>query len=447
MNWMKSAFWAVAIFVVTMVFNLNPAHADGWARKSLGDKSSVIPPTECPNVKLPDMARDLCKDAATKAACPTECAQVACIQNCLQPPATPAATPTPPPVKKPLTTLPSQLICEGGTQITDAKGMPDCGCSPDKVNLENGTPKEQPRVSVLKATRYVTTATTIQFIRHMVCASDGEVTKILNDRLNLHTKKIDALEKFAREQNIFDQAVLDQFEALRRHAEQTRSLLLVMAKTVEELNKKISEFDGALETMNATYKKLRSDVENIKRFVPRFDLAYSIGVMFRGSDAGAGMTHHLVVGYTQTFDNSPINVWAQARAGYLTCNGCDPRTAGSTTMYTGGGAAGLGIGLGDNRAFSIRAGLFAQLVAAPDSLKENGMGRQIGGELQVRYDIPNFPVFIAGVGDLALYNKSNYFGKAGEPPNNIHAGADRSMGGALMFMIGLSPELPFIGSF
>lgn len=379
----------MAAAVVIMVFNLN-----AYAQPSRAQSGGKV---VCPKPEMVNTARDLCKEAAIKAACPVECAQVACIDGCLQP-TTPGAIP-PPTVKKPLTTLPSQLICEGGTPTTDAKGLPDCGCTPEKMTLKDGTTKEEPRVSVLKSARYVSTDSTSQFIRTMTCASTGNLTKVVNDRLNDHEKRIRALEDFAKEQGLYNQLVAQHINALWANLAQVRSLTVNLLENINSINSKLA-------TLDQGYGKLREEIDGLAEGSVTFGLAAELSVFGMG-DAGTAVAPGLRLNFRSFFPGFRLGYYATGNVGLVYRDGIDPSSGGQGSAYHAGFSGGLALSFTEKHEVSGYLGYrMEQFFRTTDP---NFIGSMHGVVLGVDGQIPGSNVYLGGEGFIAGTHRVIYF--------------------------------------
>lgn len=418
MKMSSKAFWAVAVCAVTMISNVTSASAQVPNQPAGGQCVAV-------DTAVATLT-SLCAMPAY-AGCP-RCAQMRpCLNGCggttvVTPPA-----PTSTPVDGWAT---ARRECRGEPVSQPGESNGECVCGNDKYKP----------VPLSRSSQVVGKTASGGNLRRLTAIyfcfpidRNEDAIKQLTDRMS----EFEAWKKA-------NEAEIASIPDLRRRVEELEKNLKAAWQMAVNANVFATNLAQDVQAISMAFAEVQKEVRAVGRFVPKMDLGYSLGVMFRGSDAGSGMTHHLVLGFTQNFEESPVQLWAQGRIGYLTCDGCDPATADSATMYTGGAAAGVGVGLGETRDFSLRGGMYFQLIAPPDSLPQNGMGRQIGIEAQVRYDIPGVPVYVAGVGDLGVYNHQNYFGAAGEPPHNVHAGLDKSMGGALMLQIGFAPKLSFL---
>lgn len=416
---MTSAFWAMAAAVVIMVFNLN-AYAQPARQQTAGSLLKV----QCPDPTMVNTARGLCKDPAIKAACPTECAQVACIDGCLQP-STPGAT-TPTPAKKPLATLPSQLICEGGTPITDAKGLPDCGCTPEKMTLKDGTTKEEPRVSVLKSARYVSTDTTSQFIRTMVCASTGNLTAVINGRLNDHEKRIRALEDFAKEQGLYNQLVAQHINALWANLAQVRSLTLNLLENIQSINSKLA-------TLDMGYGKLRDEIDDLKEGSVTFGLAAELSVFGMG-DAGTAIAPGLRLNFRSFFPGSRLGYYATGNVGLVYRDGIDPSSGGQGSAYHAGFSGGLALSFTDKHEVTGYLGYgMEQFFRTTDP---NFLGSMHGVKLGIDGQIPGSNVYVGGEGFVAGTHRVVYF----SDDQQAHVNSQPALFGGTIFL-GLRTDL------
>jgi len=403
-------FWAVAAAAVIMV--INPISASAQVpNQPQGGQCAAVNAAGATIQQL--CAMDMHKG------CPV-CAQFApCMGNgCGS-----TVTPTPP--------APTVRNINGGTDYECIDGeVQDAGCScPDGTAalLVGRTSRVVSTSSTQRVYRYtvtkrcVATAQAIIQIRNQLSEAKAELERLRKE----YGDRLDALEGRMTE-------VERRIGVLEGKLKQAMEIAVGAAVRVEQLAQDVT-------AVVMVIQKMETDLKSVKRFVPRMDLGYQLGLQFRGPDAGNGVTHQLVVGWTQYFGGTgdSVSVWAQGRIGYLSCDGCEPDTAGQATMYTGGASTGVGFSLDQERNVSARLGIGFQLVAPPDSLVENGMGRSIGPELQLRYDIPNTPVFVAGAAALNAYNKQMYFGS----PHV--AGEDDGVGGFIGLQVGVAPRIDF----
>lgn len=419
MKMVSKMFWAVAAAAVIMV--INPTSASAQVPNTPSGGQCVAVDTAVSTIA------SLCAMPAY-AGCP-RCAQM---RPCLGPGCGGPSTITPP--------APTSTPVDGwATARRECKGEPvsEPGESDGACVCNN---KHYKPVPIRRSSTVVGNTPTGGKLRRLTEVWFCFPVDRNEDAIKQLTEQMSTFELWKKE----NEANIASIPDLRRRVEELEKNLRATWQLALNANTTAARLEQDVNAVAEAFALLQTEVRAVGRFVPKMDLGYSLGVMFRGSDAGSGMTHHLVLGFTQNFEESPVQLWAQGRIGYLTCDGCDPATADSATMYTGGAAAGVGVGLGETRDFSLRGGMYFQLIAPPDSLPQNGMGRQIGIEAQVRYDIPGVPLYVAGVGDLGVYNYQNYFGAAGDPPANVYAGLDTSMGGALMLQIGFSPKLSFL---
>lgn len=408
---MSNVFWAVTVCTVAMVFNPIGASAQVPNTPSAG---------QCAAVNAAGATiQQLCAMDMHKG-CPV-CVRFA---PCMGSGCGGTATPTPP--------APTRREVNGGTDYTCEGGgtarADGCDC-----------PEGTAALLVGRTSRITSSSATQLVRRYTVTKRCVPTTEAVNQIRVQLTEARAELERLRKEYG-------DRISALEGRMSEVERRIAVLEGQLNDVRNiavgaaiRVEQLAGDVTAVVMVIQKMETDLKAVKRFVPRMDLGYQLGVQFRGSDAGSGVTHQLVVGWTQYFGGTgdSVSAWAQGRVGYLSCDGCEPDTAGRATMYTGGAVAGIGFGFGENRDFSARIGLGFQLVAPPDTLVENGMGRSIGPELQLRYDIPGTPVFVAGAAALNAYNKQLYFGS----PHV--AGEDDGIGGFLGVQIGVAPKIDF----
>lgn len=415
---MTMSLWAVAAFVVTMVFNLNPAFA-----QTRGSAPQML----CPNPMLVETARAACSDPNVAAQCPSQCAQVACINNCLQPPAPGPVATTPPPAPKKLTQLPTQVICEGGTLTTNSENKPDCGCPPEKVTDEKGATREVPRVPVLKTPlQYKATETTSQTVKTLVCVSTGDATAILNKRLNDHEKRIKTLEDFATQQGYVNEAVRQQLIMLWAEVNRIKGWLRNIQLDIQNINASLAQIDAA-------YGKLRREIEGLAEGSTSFSIAVE-GSAFNMGDAGTALAPGLRIGFRSFFPGSKFGYYAMGNVGLIYRDGIEPGSGGQGSAYHAGAGTGLVFMLTDNRALTGYAGFrFEQIFRTKDP---NFLGAMFGGVLGLDYQIPDSHVFVGGEGFLAGTYRVAYFSNDGQ----VHMNGKPALFGGSLY-VGLRTNL------
>jgi hypothetical protein len=409
MNGMIKALWAAVAIAIVMVTNILPANAQQRSWRREGAAAPASSGDACVSVdRAVATLEALCKNPAY-ASC-GRCAQYKpCMNGC-----TPG-TATPPP----------------GGPVTYSYSQE---CAPNQPEVA-GCKVEEGKVTC--ATRYypITVGTRSigsgnpnvrAYVLQKRCfpgdRSEKEIAEI-NEQIR---KLIEADAKFAKMLAEFSDR-LDRVEAevagLRGKIAEARQLAITANIKVDELKGRVDAIENGLVALD-------QELQQVKSFTATMGVGYRFGGALRGSHAGSGITHHLTVTWVQNLNGTtPWNVWAEAAVGVLTCDGCDPKTAGSATMYHGGGALGIGYEVGESRQVNIMAGVYAHLTAPPDQLTQNGMGRQFGPMVQIGWTPSGLPLNIHAVGGLGVINKQNYFMAGNNTSDSMRAGADTGIGG------------------
>lgn len=411
MNTTKKCFWAMIASVVIMICNLNPAMAQNIRLPVVAQSfrmAAGTAQTGC-DASHPNVTAMLCAQpgfAATCNLCINVQVQVNCTVNCGPAAAAPTGTGTGPAVTptKVSTVYHSHADCgEGGKMVLDANRRETCECregSVAVVRLNTRVTSDQ----TTKEVRSINVTTWYQCV-----PSEKALDLIIAD-----------LKAFRKEFDLFkvQQAVIDARQdaqindlygkvkdALAK-AEQARELGVTALVQIAWLNAMMSHFPGAI-------AELQKDINRVRDGATVLSVGAGVGAMSLG-DAGTTIHGIGVVGFHATIPDTRVIIWADAQFGYGSSDGV--KIDGSSgSLWTAGGAAGFGTKFDQEGHFQGRLGFRATQRFVTGGNGEHFRGYTLSGVGQLRYDIPNSPIFIGVEGGIGG-GQASYFG--GEKPES-----------------------------
>lgn len=215
------------------------------------------------------------------------------------------------------------------------------------------------------------------------------------------------------------------FESWKKEHEEDIASIPDLRRRVEELEKSLRATWQLALNANATATRLEQDVnavamafadiyddiQRVKQAQTKLSLGLGFGVHSRG-DAGSLYRGLGQVGFHATIPDTRVILWADATFGYGSADGVEI-DGGKGSLWTAGGAGGIGTYFDEGGRFQGRLGLRGEQVFVTEGDGEHFRGYGILGVGQLRYDIPSSPVFIAGEAGVGG-GKASYFG--GESP-------------------------------
>lgn len=218
---------------------------------------------------------------------------------------------------------------------------------------------------------------------------------------------------------------MSEFEAWKKANEAEIASIPDLRRRVEELEKNLRATWQLALNANATavrleqdvnavamaFADLQTEVRRVAQASTKLSLALGFGVHSRG-DAGSLYRGLGQVGFHATIPDTKVILWADATFGYGSADGVN-LDGSRGSLWTAGGAGGIGTYFDEGGRFQGRLGLRGEQVFVTEGDGEHFRGYGILGVGQLRYDIPQSPVFIAGEVGIGG-GKVSYFG--GESP-------------------------------
>ncbi|MHB8830714.1 MAG: hypothetical protein ACYC44_01190 [Patescibacteria group bacterium] len=420
MNRKIKCLWAAMALAIVMIVKINPAMAQ-YTRPQAGTAQ-----TGC-DASHPNVTAILCQQPGFAATC-SLCinVQVNCTVNC-GPAAAPASTgpaATPPATVR--NVYHSHADCgEGGKMVLDANRRETCEC-------------REGSVAVVRMNTRVTSDQTTKDVRsinvttwYQCVPTEKTVDTIIADLKAFKVAFVSYIQLQAVRDADQDAKIADltaKVDKALKEAEEAKRLGVTALQRIDALN-------AWLRLIPAAFAELQNDIERVREGATKLSVGLGVGALSRG-DAGT-LIHGLgVVGFHATVPGTRLILWADAQFGYGSSDGV--KIDGSSgPLWTAGGASGLGTTFDPKGYVQGRIGFRATQVFVTGGNGEHFRGFNLAGVGQVRFDIPDSPVFISGEFGLGG-GRASYFG--GEKPiSRAHNDSPIQFGGGVI--LGLTTNI------
>jgi len=390
----KICLWAMIASVIIMIINLNPAAAQ--LRNPACDATH------------PAITAVACAQPGFAATC-NLCVnvQVNCTVNCGPTAAAPTGTgtgPTAAPPTKVSTVYHSHADCgEGGKMVHDSNGRETCDCREGSVALV----RLNTRVTSDQSTKEVRSINVTTWYQ---CVPTEKAYDLIIADLKAFKAafamyvQLQAVRDADQDAKIND--LYAKVDKALKDAEEAKKLGLTALARIDVLNAWLRFIPGA-------FIELQKDINRIKEGATKLSIGAGVGAMSLG-DAGTTIHGIGVVGFHATVPDTKLILWADAQFGYGSSDGV--KIDGSSgSLWTAGGAAGFGTTFDQDGRFQGRLGFRATQRFVTGGNGEHFRGYTLSGVGQLRYDIPNSPIFIGVEGGIGG-GQASYFG--GEKPES-----------------------------